>query len=380
MNDHTLRVLEYDKVASVVSGFAASEAGRDAVLALLPEVDAGSVESRLKETSEFIHLIRSNEAPPLDGILNVTGAFQKLGAAGSMLSPLELLNMATTLGAGRRTKQFFQRFEGKGQGTKPQAPLLCARAAKIHPLKPIEDAVFSAIDDKAEVRESASPALRKVRKQIVRTREDILGRMSGILQESGFQKVIQEPVITVRDDRYVLPLKPNFRQSLKGVVHGQSGSRSTLFVEPLEILEQNNRLAELRMEEREEIERILRELTSLMTREADAIEDTIGALAGIDAVYARARFGIEYEGTVPALSADRTIRLRAARHPLLAVKFKNAIADKIVITNDIELSSRDRALILSGPNAGGKTAILKTVGLLSLMAQSGMPVTAEEGS
>ncbi len=108
------------------------------------------------------------------------------------------------------------------------------------------------------------PALRKVRKQIVRTREDILGRMSGILQDSGFQKVIQEPVITIRDDRYVLPLKPNFRQSLKGVVHGQSGSRSTLFVEPLEILEQNNRLAELRMEEREEVERILRELTSLM--------------------------------------------------------------------------------------------------------------------
>ena len=288
--------------------------------------------------------------------------------------------MATTLGAGRRIKKFFQRFDGKGTGAKPQAPLLCAQAAKIQPLKQIEDAVISAIDDKAEVKDSASPALRKVRKQIVRTREDILGRMSGILQDSSFQKVIQEPVITVRDDRYVLPLKPNFRQSLNGVVHGQSGSRSTLFVEPLEILEQNNRLAELRMEEREEVERILRELTSLMTGEADAIEVTIEALAGIDAVYARARFGIEYEGTVPTLSADRTIRLRASRHPLLAVKFKNAVGNKSVTTNDIELSSRDRALILSGPNAGGKTVILKTVGLLSLMAQSGIPVTADEGS
>ncbi|MCK9418803.1 MAG: endonuclease MutS2 [Nitrospirae bacterium] len=380
MNDHTLRVLEYDKVAGVVSGFAASEAGRDAVLAFLPAVDAVIVESRLQETSEFIHLLRSNEVPPLDGILNVKAAVQKLGVAGSMLSPLELVNMATTLGAGRRTKNFFHRFEGKGTGAKPQAPLLCAQAAKIQPLKQIEDAVFSAIDDKAEVKDSASPELRKVRKQIVRTREDILGRMSGILQESGFQKVIQEPVITLRDDRYVLPLKPNFRQSLKGIVHGQSGSRSTLFVEPLEILEQNNRLAELRMDEREEVDRILRELTSLMTQEADTIKDTIEALAGIDAVYARARFGIEYEGTVPALSADRTIVLRAARHPLLAVKFKNAIGNKSVITNDIELSSSDHALILSGPNAGGKTVILKMVGLLSLMAQSGMPVTAGEGS
>jgi DNA mismatch repair protein MutS2 len=380
MNDHTLRVLEYDKVAVVVSGFAASEAGKYAVLTLLPAVDAGIVESRLQETSEFIHLLRSNEIPPLDGILNVRVAVQKLGVTGSMLSPLELLNMATTLGAGRRIKKFFQRFEGKGMGARPQAPRLCAQAAKIQPLKQIEDAVFSAIDDKAEVKDSASPALRKVRKQIVRTREDILGRMSGILQESGFQKVIQEPVITVRDDRYVLPLKPNFRQSLNGVVHGQSGSRSTLFVEPLEILEQNNRLAELRMEEREEIERILRELTSLMTRVADAIEDTIEALTGIDAINARARFGIEYEGTVPILSADRTIRLRASRHPLLAVKFKNAVGNKSVMTNDIELNGRDRALILSGPNAGGKTVILKTVGLLSLMAQSGIPVTAGEGS
>ncbi len=380
MNDHTLRVLEYDKVANIVSGFAASAAGREAVLVVLPAVDAGIVGSRLQETSEFIHLLRSNEVPPLDGILNVRGAVQKLGVAGSMLSTLELLNMATTLGAGRRIKKFFQRFEGKGTGTKPQAPLLCAQAAKIQPLKQIEDAVFSAIDDKAEVKDSASPALRKVRKQIVRTREDILSRMSGILQESGYQKVIQEPVITVRDDRYVLPLKPNFRQSLNGVVHGQSGSRSTLFVEPLEILEQNNRLAELRMEEREEIERILRELTSLMTQEADAIGETIEALARIDAVNARARFGIEYEGTVPTLSANRTIRLRASRHPLLAVKFKNAIDNKSVTTNDIELRSMDRALILSGPNAGGKTVILKTVGLLSLMAQSGIPVTAHEGS
>jgi DNA mismatch repair protein MutS2 len=380
MNEHTLKVLEYDKVASVVSGFAASEAGRAAVIALLPATNAGMIETLLQETSEYIHLLRSNEIPPLEGILNVGETVKKLGMMGSMLSPVELLNLATTLGAGRRVKQFFQRFDRTGGEAKLQTPLLCSRAGKIRPLKHIEEAVFSAIDDKAEVRDSASPALRNVRKQIVRTREDILGRMSRILQDSGFQKVIQEPVITVRDDRYVLPLKPNFRQSLKGVVHGQSGSRSTLFVEPLEILEQNNRLAELRMEEREEVERILRELTSIMNREADAVEDTIEALAGLDAVHARARFGIEYKGSVPALSTDRTIRLRASKHPLLAVKFKNAVGNKSVTANDIELCADERALILSGPNAGGKTVILKTVGLLSLMAQSGIPVTADEGS
>jgi DNA mismatch repair protein MutS2 len=378
MNDHALRVLEYDKVASIVSGFAASEAGREAVLVVLPAVDAGIAGSRLQETSEFIHLLRSNEVPPLDGILNVRGAVQKLGVAGSMLSTLELLNMATTLGAGRRIKKFFQRFDEKGMGAKPQAPLLCAQAAKIQPLKQIEDAVISAIDDKAEVKDSASPALRKVRKQIVRTREDILGRMSGILLDNSFQKVIQEPVITVRDDRYVLPLKPNFRQSLNGVVHGQSGSRSTLFVEPLEILEQNNRLAELRMEEREEIERILRELTGLLSQESTAVRDTIDALTMIDAVHARARFGIDVDGAVPLLSPGRSLRLRKVRHPLLVWKQK-AGGGGDVAPNDLELSGDDRALILSGPNAGGKTVVLKTVGLLSLMTLAGLPVTAAEG-
>jgi DNA mismatch repair protein MutS2 len=163
-------------------------------------------------------------------------------------------------------------------------------------------------------------------------------------------------------------------------VHGQSGSRATLFVEPLDVLEQNNRLAELRMEEREEVERILRELTSFVGHEVDSIEGTLEALAGIDAIYARARFGIAYSGTIPQISGDGGIRLRAARHPLLAVKFKNSARDKHVTPNDIELSAKERALVLSGPNAGGKTVVLKTVGLFSLMAQAGIPLTAAEGS
>ncbi len=237
----------------------------------------------------------------------------------------------------------------------------------------------AAIDEQAEVRDSASPDLRRIRRQIVRTRDDILGRMSGMLQDNDFQKVIQEPVITIRDDRYVLPLKPNFRQNLKGVVHGQSGSRATLFVEPLEVLEQNNRLAELRMEEREEVERILRELTALLAREVDAVSATTRALAAIDAVHARARFGLDLGGTVPVLSPEKRVRLLKARHPLLVWKQKMT-GGRDVAPNDIELGKDERALVVSGPNAGGKTVILKTVGLLSLMAQAGLPVTAAEGS
>jgi DNA mismatch repair protein MutS2 len=176
-----------------------------------------------------------------------------------------------------------------------------------------------------------------------------------------------------------MPLKPNFRQGIKGVVHGHSGSRATVFVEPLEVVEQNNRLAELRMEEREEVERVLRELTSLLARDAAGIESTLDAAAGIDAIAARARFGTEYQGTVPELSAKRRLHLRAAKHPLIIAKQKSGAAH-IVVPNDIDLSDTGRTLIISGPNAGGKTVILKTIGLLCLMAQAGIPVTAAEGS
>jgi DNA mismatch repair protein MutS2 len=380
MNEHTLRVLEYDKIKSIVSVYAATGAGRAAVIELQPATDVQAIKTRLRETREFIQILQSGEKPPLEGIPDTEQAIGKLGVIGSALSPAELLHIAFTLGAGRRVKSFFQKVEGKGKRAMPAAPLLCAKAATIHSLKQIEDSVFDAIDDKAEVRDSASPELRKIRKQVIRMREDILDRMSGILQESGYQKVIQEPVITVRDDRYVLPLKPNFRQSLRGVVHGQSGSRATLFVEPLDVLEQNNRLAELRMEEREEVERILRNLTALMAREVDGIQSTIHALAEIDAVYARAQFSIDYDGTIPEISAEGDTLLRAARHPLLVGKSKAGAPYADITPNDIVLGGGQRALILSGPNAGGKTVILKTVGLLCLMAQSGLPVTAAEGS
>ncbi len=380
MNEHTLKVLEFDKVKSIVATYAASEAGRASATELHPSTDLQIVKTQLQETGECTRLLQSGENPPLNGIPDIELVLVKLRASGIALLPAELLNTAALLKAGRRIKVFFQHFEGKGPATRPSVPLLCDLAARIEPLKHIEDAVLSAIDDNAEVKDSASPTLRKIRKLLTRLREDILGRLSGMLQEGSFQKVIQEPVITIRDDRYVLPLKPNFRQSIQGVVHGQSGSRATLFVEPLGVLEQNNRLAELRMEEREEVERILRELTSLLYQEASRIEETVLALAKIDAIYARARFGIAFDGVVPKISSGRSIRLLASRHPLLVGKSK-AVANSAGVTpNTVELDGEHRALILSGPNAGGKTVILKTIGLLCLMAQAGIPVTAAEGS
>ncbi len=378
MNVHALKVLEYDKVRDIVAGYAASEPGRAEVLGLLPAAGFSVVSERLGETREFLLILGSGGHPPLDGIRDIHAEAGKLAVPGMMLQPAELLNIAVTLGAARRIKAFFQRFEGTGRTGTP-APLLCARAARITPLKQSEDAVHAAVDETGEVKDSASPALRRVRKLIARTRDEIMDRMSRILRDSGAQNIVQDQVITVRDDRYVMPLKPNFRQGIKGVVHGHSGSRATVFVEPLEVVDQNNRLAELRMEEREEVERVLRELTGLLAGDAAAIGANLDAAAGIDAIAARARFGTEYQGAVPELSAQRRLHLRAAKHPLIIAKQRSG-ATQSVVPNDIDLSDTGRTLIISGPNAGGKTVILKTIGLLCLMAQAGIPVTAAEGS
>ena len=378
MNEHAFRVLEYDKVRGIVAGYAASEPGRAEVLELLPGSAFSVVRERLGETRECLHILGSGDDPPLDGIRDIRREVGRLAVPGMMLQPAELLNIAVTLGAARRLKVFFQRFEGTGK-TGMATPLLCARAARITPLKQSEDAVHAAVDATGEVKDSASPALRRIRKLIARTRDEIMDRMSRILRDSGASNIVQDQVITVRDDRYVMPLKPNFRQGIKGVVHGHSGSRATVFVEPLEVVEQNNRLAELRMEEREEVERVLRELTGLLARDAAAIGATLDAAAGIDAIAARARFGTEYQGTVPELSAKRRLHLRAARHPLIITK-QRSVAARIAVPNDIDLSDTGKTLIISGPNAGGKTVILKTIGLLCLMAQAGIPVTAAEGS
>ncbi len=379
MNEHALRVLEYDKVRDIVARYAASEPGRAAVLGLMPSIDREQAAALLAETREFLHLLDSGENPPLDGIGEIGRPLEKLDVAGMMLQPAELLEIAATLGAARRLKSFFHRFEASS-GSRMAVPRLCARAAGITPLKAAEDAVHAAIDGTGEIKDSASPELRRVRKLIGRTRDGIMDRLSRMLRDADAQNIIQEQLITVRDDRYVMPLKPNFRQSIKGVVHGHSGSRATLFVEPLEVVEQNNRLAELRMEEREEIERILRELSARLAKDAPAIGATYRAAAGLDAVHARACFGSDYGGTVPELAKGGGLHLRAARHPLIVEKQRAGLDAKAAVPNDIDLSGTARALVISGPNAGGKTVILKTIGLLCLMAQAGVPVTADEGS
>lgn len=375
MNSHTLRVLEYDKIKAIAAAYAVTELGRAMVLELQPASEPAEVLSRLQETGEATRLLLAGEKPPLDGIKDIRPLIARLETRGGILDPHELLNIVATLKAGRGVKAFFARL-GRGLS----APVLSNIAGLIRPIPDLEEAILAAIDEQAEIRDSASPALRKTRRQIARVREEIIRRLSALMQDSEARRVIQDAVITQRDDRYVLPLKPNFRQEIKGIVHGQSGSGATLFVEPLDLLDHNNRLAELRAEEKEEVLRILRHLTTLAADHVEAIYNTLTALSRIDAIMSRARFGIDYGAVVPEISTDGGIYLKDARHPLLLSNNRAVKSPASVQANDITIGKDARLLIISGPNAGGKTVILKTVGLLSLMAQSGLPITAAEGS
>lgn len=376
MNEHALHVLEYDKIITMVAGYAVSEPGRSVVQGLTPAPDQETVTRRLEETRECMRIILAGSEPPLSGIKDIRPQLEKVRAEGVTLSPDELLDISSTIAAGRRVRAFFLRSGGAG----PAAPLLVKKAETIVPLGEVEDAILSAIDEQAGVRDSASPGLRKIRKQLARLRGEIIQQLDALIRDPRCGKVVQEPVITLREDRYVLPLKPNFRQEIGGIVHGRSGSQATLFVEPLDVLDQNNRLAELRIEEREEIRRILQELTRLVASEAGSLRITLSALAEIDCICARARFGLEYQASVADISNIGRVRLRAARHPLLLKRAREHGTDPAVMPNDISLGDGQRLLIVSGPNAGGKTVVLKTTGLLCLMSQAGLPVTASEGS
>lgn len=375
MNSHTLRVLEYDKIKTIAAGYAVSAPGKAMALELMPATDLAEVERRLAETQEAMRLLRAGGQPRLDEIKDIRPQIAKLKAKGGVLEPGELLNIAAVLKAGRSLKVFFQQKE-----TEVLTPLLSGKARAIRPLPEMEKAIYSAINEQAEVKDSASPELRKIRKRLAALREEIVDRLSSLMRDAESRKVVQEHVITLREDRYVLPLKPNFRQQIKGVVHGHSGSGATLFVEPLEVLEQNNRLAELKAEEKEEVQRILRALTALLWPEAGGIDSMFSIISELDMILGRAGFGIDFGATVPEVSNDGGVHLKQARHPLLVSKEKKTPRGRKVQPNDISLGGPDRLLIVSGPNAGGKTVVLKTVGLLSLMAQAGLPVTASEGS
>jgi DNA mismatch repair protein MutS2 len=364
--DKIIKTMEYDKVLARLASHASTDLGKQLSAALKPVGDFDEVKRRLGITDEAAKVIRLKGNPPFGGIRNVRDSVHRARIAG-MLHPAELLDIANTLTGGRKVKQHLQQVHEEDS-----IPALAAICEGITDHRPVEQAVRSCISDDAEVLDQASPELARIRREIRTGESRIRERLETMIRSAAIQKMLQEAIVTLRNDRYVIPVKQEYRSQFGGIVHDQSASGATLFIEPEAIVAMNNRLRELRLQEQKEIEKILRRLTELIGGIAEPLLQNLECLAELDFAFAKAQLAFEMRASLPRMNDRGFIKLLRARHPLIP-------SEQVVPTN-IELGNSYTAIIITGPNTGGKTVTLKTVGLLSLMAMSGLFIPADDGS
>ena len=363
MDSHSLRVLEFEAVRLKLVEQATCTLGQERARAVEPSWREAEVRAWQSETSEAVRLLDSSAGVPFGGIHDIRTAVQAAGLGG-MLEPSVLLLVADTLSGGRKLRAYLLQRE-------EQAPRLAGWGRRVGEFPQVEQEIHEAIGENAEVRDDASPTLARLRRELRAIRARMTERLHSILRNSSYRDMIQDPLITTRDGRFCIPVKAEYRVQFGGLVHDQSTSGATVFMEPNSVVEMGNELRQVEIRERQEVERILRELTAAVGRHAEEIRFALEALGELDLIFARARLAQTMDAVEPEIDDNGYLALRRARHPLLT---------GAVVPIDVDLGREHTVLIITGPNTGGKTVTLKTVGLLALMAQSGLHVPAHEGS
>ncbi len=368
MRQKSLHLLEFDKLRARLADQTVFGGGREQALALVPAWSADEVAAAQSLTRQARDFLERRTGLLLDGAHDMRLEVES-AARGKMLLPRELLELRDTLAAARRVKRPILR-------DAPRWPDLAVLAERLDPCSAVHDAIHEALDDEGEVQDSASAELRRVRRKKRVVHDRIVRQMEGLLRGSAAGH-LQESLITLRDGRYVLPVKSDFRSRVPGVVHDVSDSGQTVFVEPMAVVELGNEHRQLVLEERKEVERILRELSRRVADAAVELVATIDQLATIDLTFAKARFGASMRAVTPDIDPAGTrpgLRFDAARHPLLD--------PETVVPVDVRVGSGEdyHVLVITGPNTGGKTVTLKTIGLFVVMAQSGLQIPAAEGA
>ena len=367
MKQKVLKILEFDKVREQLLEHVASSLGRVEVERLMPSTNFDEVVQRQEETDEAVKVFRLKGNIPLGGIFDIR-PHVKRAVIGGVLSSHELMQVDSTVHASRQIKRFIEDFaEGD-----PSIPFLLAEVEKIIVLADLEENIKNAIDDHGEVLDSASDTLRSLRNQ-QRTKEArVRERLESMIRSSNAQKMLSDAIVTIRNDRFVIPVKQEYRGHYGGIIHDQSSSGQTLFIEPQTIVQLNNELQSIRLKEQQEIERILMILSAQTGEFSYELETITEVLANIDFMFAKARYSRKIKGSKPIMNNEGRISLVKARHPLISM-------DEVV-ANDIVLGKEYTTILITGPNTGGKTVTLKTVGLCTLMAQAGLQVPALDGS
>jgi DNA mismatch repair protein MutS2 len=364
MKDRVLNILEYDKIVERLTERAVSGIGKEKCAALCPRFNLDEVETELEFTAEAESVLFKTSRSPVDEFPDMRNTLKRVHAAFA-LPPSELLGVAKCLRAVRLAKECLS-------GRRDDAPRLSDIASVFSTHKSIEEEIGRCIVSEDEISDGASPALMRIRREMRRANERVREKLNSMIRSSEHQKYLQDSLITVRNGRFVIPVKQEYRQYVPGLIHDQSGSGATLFIEPAAVVELGNEYKKLLSEEAEEIDRILSELTALVAPHADDLIGDLDSLGGLDLIFAKARISREMNAVRPALNDIGSIRIIQGRHPL--------IDRDSVVPIDIWLGTDFRTLIITGPNTGGKTVTLKTVGLFTLMAQSGMFLPAHEGT
>ncbi len=366
MNKKVLHTLEYDKIIDKLKAHCTSEAGKQKAEKLLPETDRGRIMGAQEETAAALTRIFKNGTFSVTEIVDVS-VYAKHLSIGASLSAGDLLKIANILETAKRVKAY-----GAKQREDEKEDVLSGCFSSLMPLTPLCDDIRRCILSEDEIADNASPQLASIRRSIRLTNGRIRDKLSQMISSPATRDYLQDAVVTMRDGRYCLPVRAEHKSQIQGMVHDSSGSGATLFIEPMAVVQYNNEIREMERQEAEEIDRILAELSEHVAGEIDVITEDYHLLVQLDFIFAKGRLAQEMNGVAPELNDNGRIRLRGARHPLLDAKK--------VVPIDITLGEDFHQLIITGPNTGGKTVSLKTVGLLSLMGQAGLHIPTKDRS
>ena len=359
----SLTKLELDKVLVLLADHASSPAAKERCLAVRPLDDAEDIRLLQAQTSAACKLITLKGSPSFGGIVDV-GASLSRADRGGCLSPEELLRVATVLKAARMAKEY-----AEGDAVESGLDIFFRQ---LTPNKFFEERIFTSILSKDEIADAASSELASIRRKIRQQSSKIRESLQKIITSPTYAKILQEPIVTIRSDRFVVPVKAECKSQLPGLVHDVSSSGSTFFIEPMSAVNGNNELRELFVAERKEIERILAELSAEAAARQESINLNYEMLVTLDCIFARAKLSFAMHGIEPVIRTDGKLELKHARHPLIDAKK--------VVPVSLSLGVDFDTMVITGPNTGGKTVTLKTIGLLTLMAECGLHIPADDGS
>lgn len=364
MNPAIYSTLEFNKIREILAQKSATQQGKEALLTLEPSTDAEEVHQLLAETSEAVRILELGQPVPFGGIRDLRTFLQR-AVLGGVLDPEELMAVGSTLYAARRMKQFFEHL------TEPFL-LLDEKVQDLQVLRSLEHHLENLLTDHGQVRDDASVELREIRREMAASQVRVKQKLQSLLHSAEYQKYYQEALVTIRNDRYVIPVKQEYRHAFPGIVHDQSASGATVYIEPLVVVELNNAMKQLVAREKNEVERLLRQASMMIGQQEAVIRRNSEILTILDVIFVKAQYAHELKALCPVVDETGQLELFEARHPL--------IPSSQVVPIDVAFGGNIRTLLITGPNTGGKTVALKVAGLMALMAQSGLFLPVRLGS